>query len=60
MFIELKQTSGKMILINLEKISCIQPHTERGKQVTRIDTDNDSFFIAMRYTEVKKTIEMGF
>lgn len=60
MFIELKQTSGKMILINLEKISCIQPHTERGNPITRIDTDNDSFFIAARYTEVKKTIEMGF
>lgn len=59
MFIELKQTSGKMILINLEKINSVQPHTERGNPITRIDTDNDCFFIAARYTEVKKTIEMG-
>lgn len=60
MFIELKQTSGKMILINPEKISSIQPHKERGNPITRIDTDNDSFFIAARYTDVKKPIEMGF
>lgn len=59
MFIELKQTSGKMILINLEKISCIQPHTERGNPITRIDTVDDCFFIAARYTEIKELIEKG-
>ena len=59
MFIELKQTSGKMILINFEKVISVQPHTERGNPVTRIDTDNDSFFIAARYTEIKELIEKG-
>ena len=59
MFIELKQTSGKMILINLEKISSIQPHTERDNPITRINTVDDCFLIAARYTEIKELIEKG-
>lgn len=61
MFIELKQTSGKMVLINLEKINSVQPHSERGNPTTMIDTDTETFFIAARYSEIKDLIsKAGF